>query len=371
MAGDQHPQRPASELEDLPALRARIDSLDGELLGLLSERARCAEAVARVKRRQESNPVFYRPEREAEILRRVREQNPGPLSAEAVTRLFREIMSECLALEHPLNVAYLGPVGTFTHLAARKHFGHAVETQPLASIDAVFGAVETGRAQFGVVPIENSSEGVVTHTVDCFMDSDLLICGEVITPVHHHLLAQAEDLSQVKRVLAHAQALAQCRQWLDSELPHAEREAVSSNARAAAIAAADPNAAALASEAAAEHYNVPVRAPHVEDRADNTTRFLIIGSGMTEPSGADRTSIMLSTANRPGSLYSLLKPIAEAGISLTRIESRPSRCTPWNYVFFLDLVGHQQDPLIRDCLDQLRASADTVKVLGSYPQAAT
>lgn len=371
MAGDPHSSPSAEDREDLAALRARIDALDAELLERLSERARCAEAVARVKRSQESDPVFYRPEREAEVLRRVRERNPGPLSDEAITRLFREIMSECLALEHPLHVAYLGPVGTFTHLAARKHFGHAVETQPLASIDAVFGAVETGRAQFGVVPIENSSEGVVTHTVDCFMDSSLQICGEVVTPIHHHLLSRAEDLGQVRRVLAHAQALAQCRQWLDSELPHAEREAVSSNARAAEIAAQDPTAAALASQAAAEHYDVPVRAPHVEDRADNTTRFLIIGSGSTEPSGADRTSVMLSTANRPGSLYSLLKPIAEAGISLTRIESRPSRCTPWNYVFFLDLVGHQQDPLIRDCLEQLRASADTVKVLGSYPQAAT
>ncbi|ADC71716.1 chorismate mutase [Thioalkalivibrio sp. K90mix] len=357
--------------EDLGSLRNRIDALDGQLLELLSERARCAEAVARVKRDFEPNPVFYRPEREAEILRRVREENPGPLSGEAVVRLFREIMSECLALEHPLTVAYLGPEGTFTHLAARKHFGHAVETTPLTSIDQVFGAVEAGRAQFGVVPIENSSEGVVTHTVDCFLDSPLQICGEVVTPIHHHLLAQAEDLSQVRRVRAHAQALAQCRQWLDTHLPHAEREAVSSNARAAEVAAKDPESAAIASRVAAEHYGVPLRVQHVEDRADNTTRFLIIGTASTEPSGADRTSIMLSTANRPGSLYALLKPIAEAGISLTRIESRPSRCTQWTYVFFLDLVGHQKDPAIQDCLEQLRQTADTVKVLGSYPQAAT
>lgn len=371
MSGDPRQHKPAADPPDLGALRARIDALDTELLERLSERARCAEAVARVKRGRENHPVFYRPEREAEILRRVREQNPGPLSDPAITRLFREIMSECLALEHPLTVAYLGPEGTFTHLAAQKHFGHAAQTQPLASIDAVFGAVETGRAQFGVVPIENSSEGVVTHTVDCFMDSSLKICGEVITPIHHHLLARAEELGQIRRVLAHAQALAQCRQWLDTELPHAEREAVSSNARAAEIAAGDASVAALASQAAAEFYQVPVRVPHVEDRADNTTRFLIIGTGSTDASGADRTSVMLSTANRPGSLYRLLKPIAEAGISLTRIESRPSRCAPWNYVFFLDLVGHQQDAVVRDCLEQLRGSADTVKVLGSYPQAAT
>ncbi len=357
--------------DQLGQLRARIDALDGELLKLLSERAACAEEVARVKRAREPEPVFYRPEREAEILRRVRDDNPGPLSGDAVVRLFREIMSECLALEHPLTVAYLGPEGTFTHLAARKHFGHAVTTSPLASIDAVFGAVETGRAHFGVVPIENSSEGVVTHTVDCFMDSALQICGEVVTPIHHHLLSQATELGGIRRVLAHTQALAQCRQWLDTELPHAEREAVSSNARAAELAAADPSAGAIASKVAAEHYGVPVRVQHVEDRADNTTRFLIIGAATTEPTGTDRTSIMLSTANRPGSLYSLLKPIAEAGISLTRIESRPSRCTQWTYVFFLDLVGHQQDPVVHACLQQLQDTADTVKVLGSYPQAAT
>ncbi|WP_019569985.1 prephenate dehydratase [Thioalkalivibrio sp. ALE11] len=360
-----------SEGESLASLRARIDAIDGELLALLSERARCAESVARVKRDNGEEPVFYRPEREAEILRRVREENPGPLADDVIVRLFREIMSECLALEHPLTVAYLGPEGTFTHLAARKHFGHAVTTTPLASIDAVFGAVETGRAQFGVVPIENSSEGVVTHTVDCFMDSSLQICGEVVTPIHHHLLSQSSDLGEVRRVLAHAQALAQCREWLDTWLPHAERHAVASNARAAELAAGDGSAAAIASRVAAEHYGVPVQVEHVEDRADNTTRFLIIGTATTRPSGADRTSIMLSTANRPGSLYALLKPIAEAGISLTRIESRPSRCAQWTYVFFLDLLGHQEDPEIAGCLEQLRETADTVKILGSYPRAAT
>ena len=371
MAHDEHSTAGTVAAGDLCRLRERIDAVDRELLQLLGERARCAEEVARVKRAAEPDPVFYRPEREAEVLRRVREQNPGPLPDEAVVRLFREIMSECLALEHPLTVAYLGPEGTFTHLAARKHFGHAVTTTPLPSIDAVFGAVETGRAQFGVVPIENSSEGVVTHTVDCFMDSTLQICGEVVTPIHHHLLSQTEDLGQIRRVLAHAQALGQCRQWLDAHLPHAEREAVSSNARAAEVAAKDPQSAAIASRVAAEHYNVPLRVSHIEDRADNTTRFLVIGSAGTGPTGADRTSLLLSTANRPGSLYQLLKPIAEAGISLSRIESRPSRCAQWTYVFFLDLVGHQQDPAVSACLDKLRETADTVKVLGSYPQAAT
>ena len=371
MAHDEHSIPGAAAPGDLCRLRERIDAIDRELLQLLGERARCAEEVARVKRAEEADPVFYRPEREAEILHRVRAENPGPLSGDAVVRLFREIMSECLALEHPLTVAYLGPEGTFTHLAARKHFGQAVTTTPLPAIDAVFGAVETGRAQFGVVPIENSSEGVVTHTADCFMDSSLQICGEVVMPIHHHLLSHAEDLAQVRRVLAHAQALGQCRQWLDAHLPQAEREAVSSNARAAEVAAKDPQSAAIASRVAAEHYQVPLRAAHIEDRADNTTRFLVIGSVTTEATGADRTSLMLSTANRPGSLYELLKPIAEAGISLSRIESRPSRCAQWTYVFFLDLVGHQHDPDVRACLEALRETADTVKVLGSYPQAAT
>jgi chorismate mutase / prephenate dehydratase len=355
---------------ELEQLRQRIDGIDAEILRLLNERARCAVDVATVKRRQ-GETSFYRPEREAGILRQVRKQNGGPLPGEAVVRIFREIMSECLALEEPLVVAFLGPEGTFTDLATRKHFGQAATLQPLASIDNVFREVESGRAHFGVVPIENSTEGVVTHTVDCFLESPLLICGEVILPVKHYLLSRSERLADVEVVMAHPQALAQCRQWLDRELPGVERRHASSNGRAAQEAAGMPGAAAIASEAAAERYGLQVLAKNIEDRGDNTTRFLVIGRVEAGRTGRDRTSIMLSTTNRPGSLFGLLKPIADAGISLTRIESRPSRCKNWDYVFFLDLIGHREEPVVAGCLEKLRETADMVKVLGSYPQAAT
>ena len=355
---------------ELEQLRERIDALDAELLRLLNERARCAVEVATVKRRQ-GGQAFYRPEREAGILRQVREQNTGPLPGDAVVRLFREVMSECLALEEPLVVAFLGPEGTFTDLATRKHFGQAATLQPLVSIDSVFREVESGRAHFGVVPIENSTEGVVTHTVDCFLESPLLICGEVILPVQHHLLSRCERLDDVRLVMAHPQALAQCRQWLDRELPGVERRHASSNGLAAQNAAGVAGAAAIASDAAAERYGLQILAQNIEDRGDNTTRFLVIGRVEAGRTGHDRTSIMLSTANRPGSLFGLLKPIAEAGISLTRIESRPSRCVNWDYVFFLDFIGHRDDPEVAACLEALRGSADMLKILGSYPQAAT
>jgi chorismate mutase / prephenate dehydratase len=355
---------------DLEDLRARIDEIDATLLRLLNDRARCAEAVAAVKRGQ-GDPSFYRPEREAVILRQVRERNPGPLPGDAVVRIFREVMSECLALEQPLSVAYLGPEGTFTQLATRKHFGQAATLMPLPSIDAVFREVESGRVHFGVVPIENSTEGVVTHTVDCFMESPLLICGEVVLPVQHHLLSTCERLEDVQVVMAHPQALAQCRQWLDRSLPGVERRHAASNGRAAEDAARVPASAAIASEIAAERYGLRMLARNIEDRGDNTTRFLVIGRVTTGPTGRDRTSVMLSTANRPGSLFGLLQPIADAGISLTRIESRPSRCVNWDYVFFLDLQGHQDDPAVAACLGALREQAEMVKILGSYPQAAT
>jgi len=359
-----------AEATTLPGLRERIDYLDRELLRLLSERARCVEAVAVVKRQQGAGH-FYRPEREAAILREVRARNPGPLPDAAVVHLFREIMSACLALEQPLQVGYLGPEGTFTHQAARKHFGQAAILQPLASIDGVFREVESGRIPFGVVPIENSTEGVVTHTVDCFLESNLLICGEVVLPIQHQLLSHCSRLEDIRLVLAHPQALAQCRQWLDQFLPGVERRAASSNAQAAAEVSTQGAAAAIASTEAGERYDLPVLARNIEDRHDNTTRFLVIGRLATLPTGQDRTSLMLSAQNRPGSLFALLRPIAEAGVSMTRIESRPSRCLRWDYVFFLDLLGHQLDPDIAHCLENLRTSAELVKVLGSYPQAAT
>lgn len=359
-----------SEQDPLEAIRARIDDLDEELLKLLSERARCAQEVARIKRETEPDAEFYRPEREAQVLRRIQEKNPGPLDAEEMARLFREIMSACLALEEPLKVAFLGPEGTFTQAAALKHFGHSVETVPLGAIDEVFREVGSGAAHYGVVPVENSTEGVVTHTLDQFMQSPLRICGEVALRIHHHLLSAAPMArEEIQRVYSHQQSLAQCREWLDANLPQAERIPVSSNAAAAKRVLEEPGVAAIASEAAAERYGLHILNANIEDAPDNTTRFLVIGPRASGPSGRDKTSLLVSTSNRPGALYRLLEPFARANVSLTRIESRPSHCVNWDYVFFIDLEGHEEDAKVREAIETLRKEADLVKVLGSYPRA--
>jgi chorismate mutase / prephenate dehydratase len=359
-----------SERDPLEAIRARIDALDDDLLRLISERARCAQEVAQVKRAQDPEAEFYRPDREAQILRRVQEQNPGPLDGEEVARLFREIMSACLALEEPLKVAFLGPEGTFTQAAAVKHFGHSVTTLPLGAIDEVFREVESGAARYGVVPVENSTEGVVTHTLDRFMQSPLSICGEVALRIHHHLLA-AEGVRRedIQRVYSHQQSLAQCREWLDANLPQAERIPVSSNAAAAKRAVDEKAVAAIASQAAAERYGLQVLSANIEDLPDNTTRFLVIGPRSSGPSGRDKTSLLLSTGNKPGALFRLLEPFARSGVSLTRIESRPSHCVNWDYVFFIDVEGHEEDANVRQAIEAVRKEADLVKVLGSYPRA--
>ncbi|MEJ2061387.1 MAG: prephenate dehydratase [Gammaproteobacteria bacterium] len=358
-----------SEEQELNGLRARIDELDAQLLTLISERARCAQDVAHVKQAAGGEPAFYRPEREAQVLRKIIEQNPGPLSGEEIARLFREIMSACLALEQPMRIAYFGPAGTFTQAAALKHFGHSVNTVPLSSIDEVFREVEAGTADYGVVPVENSTEGVVSHTLDMFLQSPLKICGEVLLRIHHHLLSTQTDMSKIKRVYSHQQSLAQCREWLDAKLPQAERVSGISNAEAARRAKAEPDAAAIAGEAAAELYELQVLARNIEDHPDNTTRFLIIGRQQVSPSGRDKTSLLVSTANRPGSLFKLIEPLARNGVSMTRIESRPSHCVNWEYVFFLDLEGHAQDANVSHALKDLSAEADLCKVLGSYPRA--
>jgi len=359
-----------SEQESLESIRARIDALDEELLKLISERARCAQAVAKVKREADPQAEFYRPEREAQILRKIQEKNPGPLDSEEVARLFRELMSACLALEEPLNVAFLGPEGTFTQAAALKHFGHSVHTVPLGAIDEVFREVESGAAHYGVVPVENSTEGVVTHTLDRFMQSPLKICGEVALRIHHHLMVgktvRREDIT---RIYSHQQSLAQCREWLDANLPHAERVPVSSNAVAARRVVDEQGAAAIASQAAAERYELNVLNANIEDAPDNTTRFLVIGQRASGASGRDKTSLLISTRNRPGSLYRLLEPFARADVSLTRIESRPSQCVNWDYVFFIDVEGHEEDNKVRQAISTLESEADLVKVLGSYPRA--
>lgn len=358
------------EQKQLAGIRAKIDALDEQLLKLISERAGLALEVAQIKRAAGETGDFYRPEREAEILRRVRDNNPGPLPAEAVQRLFRELMAACLALQQPLKVAYLGPEGTYTHAASLKHFGYAAQLAPLGAIDQVFREVESGAANYGVVPVENSTEGVVSHTLDRFISSPLQIVGEVELPVHHQLLSKAKSLADIKKVYSHQQSLGQCRGWLELHLPGVRREAVASNAEAAKLAAAEPDTAAIASEAAAEIYGLEVLRAGIQDSAANTTRFLIIGRQSPAPSGEDKTSLVVSSSNQPGGLFRLLEPLARHGVDMSRIESRPSRQRMWEYVFFVDLLGHAQDAPVKQALEEMQAQASLLKVLGSYPRAA-
>jgi chorismate mutase/prephenate dehydratase len=355
--------------DKLADIRKRIDALDEELQRLIGERAQLAKQVAEIKLKHGDDVQFYRPEREAEILRKVLERNDGTLPGEEMARLFREIMSACLALEHPLNIAFLGPEGTFTQAAALKHFGHSVQTVPMAAIDEIFREVESGAAQYGVVPVENSTEGVINHTLDMFLQSSLTICGEVELRIHHHLLAAKQDRSKINKLYSHQQSLAQCREWLDAHMSGVERISVSSNAEAARRAKAEQNVAAIAGEVAAEIYGLQVIEANIEDNPDNTTRFLIIGKQSVNPSGDDKTSLLVSAPNKPGSLHRLLKPFADNDVSMTRIESRPSRLANWEYVFFIDINGHVKDEKVAHCLDTVRSDASMFKVLGSYPKA--
>jgi chorismate mutase/prephenate dehydratase len=356
-----------NDTDKLQAIRARIDELDEQIQTLISERARCAEEVARQKNIVGDNSGYYRPEREAEILRTVIARNDGPLADEDIARLFREIMSACLALQHPMSVAYLGPEGTYTQAAVYKQFGHSVDCRPLAAIDEIFREVEAGAVHYGVVPVENSSEGVVSHTLDMFLNSPLKICSEVEMRIHHSLLAASADIGAIREIHAHQQALAQCREWLDANLPGIPRVPVSSNAEAARLAMTQQGVAAIAGEAAAGIYQLQVVAGNIEDEPDNTTRFLVIGRQMPAPSGRDKTSLLLSTPNKPGALQSLLAPLAQSGISMTRIESRPSRRGAWDYVFFIDIEGHVADAPVAAVLQTLEQQAAMLKVLGSYP----
>jgi chorismate mutase/prephenate dehydratase len=359
----------------LAAVRNRIDEIDGALTRLLSERAACALKVGEIKQADPGGeaPVFYRPEREAQILARIQADNPGPLPDEDLARLFREIISCCLNLEQPLTIAYLGPAGTYTETAAVKQFGHFAGTRAMASIDEVFREVESDGAHYGVVPVENSTEGMVNHTLDCFMDSTLKICAEVELPIHHALMVHASSGSEpVEEIVSHSQSLAQCRSWLDAHYPGTARTPVNSNAEAARIVSEQNTPgrlAAIAGEMAAERYGLRIVASNIEDHADNKTRFLVIGKQRVGPSGRDKTSILVSTRNEPGALYQVLGPFHNHGISLSRIETRPAKSGSWSYVFFIDFDGHQSDPEIRAVLDEVAEVAMEVRPLGSYPQA--
>ncbi|GAB3477886.1 prephenate dehydratase [Marinomonas epiphytica] len=367
---EKKPQVP----DTLPLLRDRIDFIDSQIQSLINERARCAEKVAEVKMRDQGadSAVFYRPEREAQVLRRVMERNEGPLGNEEMAKVFRQIMSSCLALEKPMRIAFLGPEGTFTQQAALKHFGHSIVSAPMAAIDEVFREVESGAANYGVVPVENSTEGVVNHTLDSFRDSQLKICGEVEVRIHHHLLVSPNiDADDVTHIYSHQQSLAQCRSWLDRYWPHAERVAVSSNAEAARLVAEAGRSgravAAIAGEVASEMYGLVKHSANIEDRPDNTTRFLIVGNQDVPASGKDKTSLLISAKNEPGALYRLLEAFERHNLDMTRLETRPSLMSRWGYIFYIDFYGHYQDTQSQAVINELYERASEVKVLGSYP----
>ncbi len=362
----------SEEPQAIDSIRDRIDDIDRRIHDLLNERAQFAQQVGKSKRSEGlSTADFYKPEREAQVLRKALERNKGPLRDDEIARLFREIMSACLAQQEPLKVAFLGPEGTFSQQAVLKHFGHSVRALPLSAISEVFEEVQAGHADFGIVPIENSTEGTVNHTLDMFLTSPLKICGEVELRIHQHVMGRMHGLEKILRVCSHQQSLAQCRQWLDEYLPNAERVPVSSNAEAARRARDEDGTAAIAGQAAAEVYGLNVIVPEIEDAPDNTTRFLVIGRKLFNASGNDKTTLLVSAGDTqsPGALHRLLGPLAEHGISMTRIESRPSRRRKWDYVFFIDVVGHADQHPLSTALEELKKQSSLFRVLGSYPTA--
>ncbi len=357
-------------MQTLAEIRQQIDKIDEEIQTLIMKRAELAIQVANAKRGEEKNPVFYRPEREAEVLQRVIQRNKnGRLPNAVLTRLFKEIMSACLALQNPLKIAFLGPIGTYSQAATLKYFGHEINQLAVQTIDDVFHQVETGIAHYGVVPVENSTEGSVNQTLDRFVSTSLKICGEVNLAIHHNLLSKATQLDEIKKIYAHPQSLAQCRIWLNTHLPQAERITVNSNAEAAVSVSQQLDSAAIAGLTAAEIYQLNIIANHIEDYVNNTTRFAILGHQAVAPTGKDKTSLLLATNNSAGALYQLLYPFAENEVSMTRIESRPSRQGIWEYVFFIDFEGHIEDSAVKKAMQTLAERASLIKHLGSYPQA--
>ncbi|HEX2481301.1 MAG TPA: prephenate dehydratase [Methylomirabilota bacterium] len=347
--------------------RARIDEIDRQLLRLLNQRAQLSLEIGRAKR--ESGESVLVPEREQEILDELARLNPGPLPPGAIRAIWSEVLSASRGLQRPFRAAYLGPQGTNTHLAALRHFGSSAELLSARGIPEVFDEVERGRADVGVVPIENSSEGVVNHTLDGLIDSELLICGEVSLEIHHHLLSRATDLGDIKRVFSHPQALAQCRGWLNRHLPDAEVVEMASTSAAAEQAALDAATAAVASELAGRLHGITLLRERIEDHANNVTRFLVIGRRAAGRTGRDKTSVLFSIRDEVGTLYRILEPFATARLSLTKIESRPTRRRPWEYVFFVDFEGHRDDPVTQGVLAAVRERCLFLKVLGSYPAA--
>ena len=347
--------------------RSRINDLDNQILNLLNQRAEAALHIGDLKRRQDA--PSYVPEREAEIVRRVTARNPGPLPGEAIADVWREILSACRTLEEPLSVTYLGPPATFTHQAALQRFGAGASYRPARTIAEAFDEVERRHVAYGVVPVENTTEGAVNITLDRLIDSETVICGELFLEIGQQLLSRATDLSEIKRVCSHPQGLAQCRRWLAEHLPEVPTEETRSTSRAAEMAAADPTLAAIASELAGRLYNVPVLRPRIEDSRHKATRFLVLGHRPVGPSGRDKTSILFAMRNEPGVLYRILEPLARLGINLTKIESRPAKQRPWEYVMFVDFEGHRDTAPVASALDELGKRTLFLKILGSYPAA--
>ncbi len=354
--------------DKLKPLRDQIDAIDAQLLALLNQRARVAQEVGHVK--AETNAPVFRPEREAQVLSRIADNNPGPLASTDLQAIFREVMSACRALEKRVSVAYLGPAGTYSEQAVWKQFGQAVEGLPCVSIDEIFRSVEAGTAEFGVVPVENSTEGTVNRTLDLLMRTTLTISGEVALPVHHSLMTKSGSMDGIKRICAHSQALAQCQAWLNQHYPSLERRAVASNGEAARMASEDATVAAIAGDMAAKRYSLAIAHAHIQDDPHNRTRFFVIGTLQPGPCSRDQTSLVLSVPNKAGAVYELLAPLARHGVSMTRFESRPARTGRWEYVFFVDVEGHAQDERVAKALVELQAQAAFFKVLGSYPHAA-
>lgn len=354
--------------KDFQAIRKNIDEIDREIQQLLNKRVAQAIDIAKLKKDLD-DAHFYKPDREAQVLRAVMERNEGPMPDVEMARIFREIMSATLFCESEISVAALGPVGTYTEQAALKHFGKSAKVELLPSLEDVFRAVQTHRVNYGVVPVENSSEGAVTHTLDLLIETPLKVCGEVELRIRHNLLTKDDKLDNIVRVFGHSQALAQCKSWLSTNLKGVERQAVASNAEGVLKASMESNTAAIASSSAAEHYGLNVLASDIEDTPGNTTRFLLIGEHDAEPSGLDKTSLLVTSLNKPGSLVHLLEPFAENGVDMARIQSRPSRTGLWEYVFFIDFIGHAEDEKIKRVLHEVRERSGLFKVLGSYPQA--
>lgn len=351
--------------EELKKCREQIDSIDEQLLQLVSRRAKLAHTIGNLKN---GGPI-YRPEREAQVLRRLQEQNPGPLPNEAVTAIFRTVMSNCRALEKELSVAFLGPLGTYSEEAANKQFGGLSKPVQCVSIDEVFQTVETGAVDYGVVPVENSTEGGIGRTLDLLLQTSLHICGEIDLPVHHNLLSKSADKSSITKVYSHAQSLAQCHEWLNRNLPGIERQAVASNSEAARLAAEQSGAAAIASRRASELFGLDLLAENIEDDPRNTTRFLVLANHDVAPSGKDKTSLAMAARNIPGAVVSLLEPLARHDVSMTKFESRPAHTGLWEYVFFVDIEGHREDARVKAALQEIADKAAFLKVMGSYPVA--